>query len=75
MLASGEIVHAEPHCGGQLKIIASIEEPQLIAKNPVAPGARSGGAVPERAAAGGAGAAGAVQPAVNWTMSSNCVGG
>jgi AraC-like DNA-binding protein len=44
-------------------------------EDPVAPGARSGAAVPERAAAGGAGAAGAVQPAVNWTMSSDSVGG
>jgi hypothetical protein len=29
----------------------------------------------ERAAAGGAGAAGAVEPAVNWRMSSDCVSG
>jgi hypothetical protein len=40
-------------------------------EDPVAPRARSGRAVPERAAAWGAGAPGAVQPAVNWRMSSD----
>jgi hypothetical protein len=39
-------------------------------EDPVAPGARGTGAVPERVAAGGVGAARAVQPAVNWRMTS-----
>jgi hypothetical protein len=40
-------------------------------EDPVAPGAHGAGAVPERAGGWGAGAAGAVLPAVNWTMSSD----
>src|ERR1700678_3910843 len=43
-------------------------------EDPVAPGAHGAGAVPERAGGWGAGAAGAVLPAVNWTMSSDPVG-
>jgi hypothetical protein len=56
-------------CGGQLKIIASIEEPQLIAKIL---------SHLERAAAEQSQSElplGAVEPAVNWTMSSDSVGG
>jgi integrase len=49
--------------------IRDIKPPEL------APGACSAGAVSERAAARGAGAAAAVQPAVNWRKSSDSVGG
>jgi hypothetical protein len=61
-------------CGGQLKIIASIEEPQLMAKIlshlERAAAQQYQGELPAR----GAGAAGVVQPAVKWRMSRDCVG-
>jgi hypothetical protein len=60
-------------CGGQLKIIASIEEPQLIAK------ILSERAAPEQYQSElplrKRGPAAAAQPAVNWRMSSDSVSG
>ena len=62
-------------CGGKLKIIASIEEPQVIAKilshlQRTAPQQYSA-----RAAARGAGAAGAVQSALNSQVRGVSAGG
>jgi len=58
-------IEACARCGGKLKVIASIEEPEVIAKMLAHLERRGAGAVPDRAAAWGKGAAGAVPSVVN----------